>query len=275
MNISIQQKENCVCFCHLFQHLKAFSTNVNIMFEESRMYIQTMDSARISIIEAVLPAAWFQTYELETPVSIGVNTNILFKILNSREPSQNISIQLDSENNDKLFIHFHSDNKAVFDKFFEIPLIEIDSEMMQIPEYESNADLTLCSTNFANIIGQLKMFGDNLNIKCNEESLVLSSSSEESGKMNVNIQIDDLNSFAINDGQELNLAFSLTFLGNICLYYKIAKEIEIQLTEGFPLRARYYLGSGNEPVDSSAESATSATLATLTFYLAPKIDDDE
>lgn len=265
MNILIQQKENCVCFSHLFQHLKAFSTNVNIMFEESRMYIQTMDSARISIIEAVLPGSWFQKYEIETPQSIGVNTNILFKILNSREPSQNISIDFDMENNDKLFIHFHSENKAVFDKFFEIPIIEIDSELMSIPEYESNADLTMCSTNFANIIGQLKMFGDNLSIQCTEESIVLSSSSEESGKMNVNIQIDDLNSFAINDGQQLQLAFSLNFLNNICLYHKIAKEIEIQLTEGFPLRARYYLGSEEETSKNGM----------LTFYLAPKIDDDE
>jgi len=233
------------------------------MFSDTHMYIQTMDSSKISIIEINLPASWFQTYEIGANQCIGINTNILFKILNSRETSQNISIQYDLENNDKLFIQFHSENKAVFDKHFEVPLMEIDSELMQIPEYESNADFTMCSANFSNIIGQLKMFGDNLNIECTEENIVLSSSSEESGKMNVNIQIDDLNSFAINDGQELHLSFSLTFLHNICLYHKIAKEIEIQLTDGFPLKAKYVLG------------ADETNNANLTFYLAPRINDDD
>lgn len=270
MEIAIQSKENCICFCNLFQHLKVFSANVNIMFEDSRMYVQTMDSSRISIIEISLPAGWFNKYEINEKHCIGVNTTILFKILNSREPSQDIAIHFDTEDSDKLFIHFHSENKAVFDKHFEIPLMEIDTELMGIPEYESNADLTMCSANFSNIIGQLKMFGDNLTIECTEENIVLSSSSEESGKMNVHIQIDDLNSFAINDGQRLNLSFSLPYLHNICLYHKIAKEIEIQLTDGFPLRARYYLG---DTADTEEESSDS-NKPILSFYLAPKIDED-
>ena len=83
MNISIQQKENCVCFCHLFQHLKAFSTNVNIMFEKERMYLQSMDSTRVSIFEYVLPNTWFDKYEHinEGGISIGLNSVLLYKIL--------------------------------------------------------------------------------------------------------------------------------------------------------------------------------------------------
>lgn len=267
MDIVINGPEKCSTFCQLFQHLKLFSSNINIQFESNRMYIQTMDSSRISIIEVILPHTWFFSYSVTESVCIGVNTNNLFKILSSRENSQNISIRFDTENSDVLYISFHSDNKAVFDREFEMPLIELESEIMSIPPYDTNADITMCSSNFASIVSQLKMFGDNVNISCNENKIVLSSSSQETGKMNVNIEIDDLNSFAINDGVELELSFSLQYLNNICLYHKISREIEVKFTEGYPLKAIYHLDLND---DSSSD-----TSARIIFYLAPRIDDND
>ena len=131
---------------------------------------------------------------------------------------------------------------------------------MEIPEINSQADLTINSVNFANIINQLKMFGDNLDIECSEEKIILSSTSHETGKMVVDIKIDDLDEFAIDDGEELTLSFSLTYLHNICLYNKLSKDIEIKLTKNYPMKIVYYI---------------SDKLAKMTFYLAPKINEDD
>jgi hypothetical protein len=58
----------------------------------------------------------------------------------------------------------------------------------------------LSSSTFSNIVGQLKQFGADLHIRCNEEELRLTAKSNESGNMSVVIPIDDLTLFAINEG---------------------------------------------------------------------------
>jgi len=261
MNIVIKNPIKNECFSGIFQHIKLFSEHINIMFEAERMYVQALINFRVSVFELYIPSSWFDVYE-HTSVSnlcLGVNSNILFRILNTYEKGQNMNIMFDNDDVEKLCIHFTSDgDKNVFDKHFEIPLMDIDSEIMHIPAFESQADILIPSGKFASIINQLKLFGDSLEIDCSEEKILLSSCSQESGKMFVEIQMDDLNSYSINEGQELKLSFSLSHLHNICAYNKLAKEIEIKFTDKFPMKITYDLLDG----------------AKIVFYLAPKISDD-
>ena len=103
------------------------------------------------------------------------------------------------------------------------------------------------------------MFGETMEIKCSEENIILYSHSQDSGKMSVEIQIEDLTAFSINEGDTLNLSFALGYLHNICLYNKLSKEIELKLCNEYPLKIIYDIGEG----------------AHMVFYLAPKIEDNE
>lgn len=259
MNICIRNSQKSELFTSIFQHIRLFTENINITFSKERMYLQSMDSSRVSIFELVLPSDWFDEYNFTQNGSftIGVNSIILFKILNTRDKIQNTLINYD--NNDQLFIHFTCENKSIYDKHFELPLIEIDEELMDIPTSESNAEITINSTNFSNIISQLKIFGDTIEIECSEEKIELHSISPESGKMMVNIDINELTAYSINEGEVIHLSFSLAILQNICLYHKLSKEMNIYLTDQFPLKLVYILEDEN---------------STMTFYLAPKITED-
>ena len=264
MNIHIQQLQKAEIFTGLFQHVKAFTDHINIMFEKDRMYIQTMDSAHVSIIEMELPASWFDTYEHKQPgtLTIGISSTILFKVLASREKTQSINIQCDA-GGDILMIHFDSENKAEFAKHFELPLMDLDTELMGIPAIEHQAEFTLSAPHFANLITQLQMFGDTMEIECNEEKIMLSANSPDHGKMFVEIKIDDLTTFIIDEGGKINLSFSLQYLHNICLYHKLAKEIELKLSAAYPIQIIYDLGGEH------------GQNAKIKFYLAPKINDEE
>lgn len=264
MNIHIQQLQKAEIFTGLFQHVKAFTDQINIMFEKERMYIQTMDSAHVSIIEMELPSSWFDSYEHKQPntIVVGIHSTILFKVLASREKTQSINITYDPDG-DTLKINFDSENKAEFAKHFELPLMDLDTELMGIPDIEHQAEFTLSSPHFSSLITQLQMFGDTLDIECNEEKIMLSATSVDHGKMFVEIKIDDLTTFIIDEGGKLNLSYSLQYLHNICLYNKLAKEIEIKLSTAYPIQIIYDLGGehGNN--------------AKIKFYLAPKINDEE
>jgi hypothetical protein len=78
--------------------------------------------------------------------------------------------------------------------------------------------------------------------------------------MMVQIDINDLNEFSINEGETIELSFSISMLHNICMYSKISKNINVYIKDNFPMKIMYNLGEEN---------------ANMVFYLAPKIKDDE
>jgi proliferating cell nuclear antigen PCNA len=263
MNITIKNQQKAEIFGSMFQHIKVFSEHINIMFEKERMYLQSMDSSRVSIFEFLLPSSWFDKYEHtnSTSIPIGINSNILFKILNTREKLQEINIVFDLEKEDTLFINFASEEKSTFDKKFELPLVDIDCESMMIPDMESNAEFTIDSLKFATIINQLKLFGDTIDIECKSDKIQLYSLTETSGKMLVDIGVDDLSEYAVDENDTIQLSFSLNIMHNICLYHKITKNMKIAFIKNYPMKLIYYLDDNDEN-------------AKLTFYLAPKINDD-
>jgi hypothetical protein len=157
-----------------------------------------------------------------------------------------------------LEIHLLSENTNVVDLHYAIPLIDIDSEIMSIPETEYQGEISFPSYTFSTLIDQMKIFGETFNIICNEEKIQMISESVDCGKMYVDIPIDDLNSYAIEEDETLDLSFSISHLKNICLYNKIAKDIDIYLKRDFPIKLVYNLNGTN---------------AYANFYLAPKIDD--
>ena len=262
MDIHINQTSKAEIFAALFQHIKLFTEHVNIMFSEDKMFIQSMDSSRVSIFEIYLPASWFDVYTHTRPggITIGINAILLFKVLNARDKNQLLHIKFDDNNNDKLYLNFTSESNTVFDKHFEIPLIDIDVETMGIPDIDYQAEFSIPSINFAILINQLQMFGDTLQIECSEEKIQLSSTSSESGKMFVEIPIDDLTSFSILEGERLNLSFSLAHLHNVCLYNKLSRDVEINMSANYPIKMVYSLGQMD---------------AKFIFYLAPKINDND
>lgn len=258
--VQINQEQKSDMFSILFQHIKNMTENINISFDEDRMYIQAIDNARVSIFEINIPREWFDEYTNPEPTIIGISSVMLFKVLNSRDKSQSIQIKYDIDNDsDKLYINMCSvgETTSIFDKHFEVPLMDIETENMVIPTIDYEAEMSLPSAHFASIVSQLRLFGDTIDFHCAEDKIMMSSTSSDNGKMRVDVGIDELTSFSINENETLNMSFSLTYIHYICLYNKLSKDIDIRLTNDYPMKIGYQLTDG----------------ATITFYLAPKLID--
>jgi proliferating cell nuclear antigen PCNA len=277
MEIVISQQPKAEIFTALFQHMKLFTEQVTLCCDNERVYMQCMDGANVAIVELVLPADWFDRYEHPSSelTRIGFNTTFLHRVLSSRDKGQKIHIVYSPEDADRLMVHLtcedaaagddaatHASTKrtgACFDKHFELPLIDINEETMQIPEIEYMAEMSMKSGHFSEIITQLKMFGDKVDVDCCEERIILASTSHDQGKMFVEIHIDDLAEFSIDEDAKLKLSFSLTYLKNMCAYNKIAEHVVIKFSQSFPLQMMYPLGAN----------------AHLMIHLAPMSDMDD
>lgn len=292
MEFQITNISKIEVFTTIFQNLMIFSDLVNLQFSENGLYIQGMDNSHISVYELIIPETWFNKYiSPKQKIVIGISTIIFSKILSSREKTQEMKIIYDIENNtDKLCIFmgnftnkkiinnqqtdeisntmkdmkiesqiFHNNLSAPFDRTFEMPLVDIDTELVEIPKFDYEAEITLCAAKFAAVIQQLKLFNDTMIIVCNEEKILINSADNNSAFMTVEIKIDEVSEYSIDEGKEIKLSYGLNYMNNICKFYKISKEVQLCLTTGYPIKMNYDIGEG----------------ANMKFYLAPKISDDD
>lgn len=261
MEIIIRDTQKAAAFSMLFQNVKVFTELINISFDDTQMFIQAMDAANVTVFEVKLEKEWFDEYAVEEHHAMGINTSIISKILSTREKEQHLKMA-SAKGADDIEISFSGNDKS-FDKEFVMPQVDNETDHLGIPDTESNAIFSMPSSTFYSLIQQLKMFGESATIKCDESEISMTANSTETGKMKVVIEQEKLDEYAIDEGEKLDMSFTLNYLSNIALFNKVAPTIEINLTKNYPMKIVFYL-------DEKCEMSRS-----IAFYLAPQIDLDE
>ena len=102
----------------------------------------------------------------------------------------------------------------------------------------------------------MSSFGDDINIKCTDQGIDLISNGVM-GEMLVNVPIDDLSEYSINEGDDIDLNYSLVYIHKMCITNKLSTDVDFSLSNDMPMKIRYDLGD-----DSS-----------IMFFIAPKMND--
>ena len=214
MRLTIENKSKIEIFVSIFQLLKNWSSHINMHFEKNRLYIQSMDKSHICLADIEIKDKWFSVFDCSINNKISVDSNHFSILMNYALKHDKIELNYDDETNaDKLFVNFlnEKENKGSFDHFFELNLIDVDDESLGIPEVEYDVEFTIESKKLVDVLSQLNTFGQDLNIRCSETVIELNSNGD-STKLKVNIPVDDLDEYAIAEGEEFNISFSLSQL---------------------------------------------------------------
>lgn len=263
MKIAITNKEKIDMFIAMFQLLKSCTSAVTLRFDADKLYIQGMDKAHVCLFDINIQSNWFNKYDMGSGLieetELAVDCNCINAIISRIQDGNILELEYDGESNpDKLDINLINDKdvKGDYNRYFRIPLLDLENELLDIPTVDYDAELTLSCKQLIDLTSQLIIFGDDLNIKCSEELLELSANGDM-GEMKVNIDIDDLKEFAICEGEQINLAYSLNYVHKMCLTNKLVPNVELSFSATYPMRIKYDLG---------AESS-------IMFFLAPKVTE--
>ena len=254
MKVKITDKDKVIKFAIMFSNLKAEYKETNLYFRTDGLYLQMMDASQISMVELNIKKEWFDQYDITIDQVFGVHIETFDKILSCIDKNYTIELNI-QENTDKLNIVL-SDGKIIKD--YDMNLIDLDTEIFDIPEVEYTADIILESSVFKDYITELILFGDDLNLVCNEKEIVLSSEGDD-GKSKIIINQDYLEEYGIEEEANINLSFSIKIIKIISNFVKLNKLTNIHVSEDKPLKIEYNLDEGE--------------LNKLTFFLAPKIVD--
>jgi hypothetical protein len=158
-------------------------------------------------------------------------------------------------NDDKFYINF-AGSEGKFNKYFELPLVSLESELMDVTELVTLVDLTMETKTFCELINQLMIFNDVLTLTFNDENIGLNAEGNE-GSMRAEIKLDDVKEYANAEKMTLKQSYSLRYIHMMCQFNKLANEIYLGFSEAMPMHMKYDLG------DNSFAH----------FHLAPKIVD--
>lgn len=256
MKLVIRDKVKKDLFIAIFQSIKACTNLISILFNTQNVFIQGMDKSHVCMFEASIDKNWFNEYEKQDQdiPCISFDCAVFFSIISTKHDNHVIEIFYEG-NPDTLCINLVAQKeKGEFSKFFKLPLVDFDYEIMSLPDTEYDAEFSISSKKICDITGQMISFGDDINIKCTDEQIDLITNGI-TGEMLVTIPIDDLTEYSINEGETVDLSYSLTYVHKMCLTSKLSNEIQFSVSHEYPLKVRYDLGE----------------LSRMDFYLAPKV----
>lgn len=274
MKLTLKDTIKVSKFSAIFQHLKQLVECIAIYFSEDGMYIQGMDNTQICLFECKLTNTWFDEYEFTTNVDdprVCMNTSILYKVISAVDEKHMIEISYEG-NTDILHIKFADPADNVFNKCFEISLMEFDSELMTIPREESHVDLTMDTAKFSKLVSQLLIFSDVLTLTFSDEDIKFRAEGTE-GAMSSKIDLEDVKEYAIGEDSVLTQSYSLTYINMMCSFGKLNKNIEMGFSNNMPMSLIYDLDiEDSQDTDMEGEEKK-IKKCFVGFYLAPKLDD--
>ena len=275
MRFAIVNKDKVCKFHCIMKNMKSLVNEVNMLISECGIYIQGMDSAHVGLFELKLERAWFDAYENNNQdITLGINCEALSLIMNCHNDGQIITFTY-KENKPLLKIEFEGKGH---DKSFELKLMDIETEMMQIPETVYDADITMKSTEFNKLMAENSLFAETLTIKLGEDDNIYMSASGDIGKIEVKIKEEDIEEYALTEDVNMSHNYPLKY----CLLYskftKINKNVSLHLMDNTPMKIMYdlshWIDEDCDPcvVNDDEESYQNNYLG---FYLAPKLDQEE
>jgi proliferating cell nuclear antigen len=227
--------------------LKDLVSQANLEFSEDGVSLQAMDDSHVCLMALELPSSFFEEYECDEDVNVGIFMQNLSKLLKCGDET----VMLSSNESDPDVITIVMDDKNK-NTDIEMKLLDLDCEKMELPEVEHDSVVAMVSDEFAKIVKGLGAIGDSITIDVFEENIKFSTKGDLgtavitcAAEVEVNTPVSDL-------------AFSLKYIISFSKAASLSEFVQISLTAGQPGEILFPIHEGG----------------TLTFYLAPKIEDD-
>merc|ERR1712151_56203 len=196
----------------------------------------------------------------ERPTSLGMNVDSLAKILKMCSPNDSLKVRWQSGADVVNFQCEHGQGDRIAD--FDLKLMQIESEHMEIPEQQYKVVAKLPSSEFLKVCRDLKEMGETMQIQASKDGIRFSVQGDV-GTGNVVLKpresekAEERVSLTVHEA--ITATFALRYLVTFAKAAPLCSTVELGLGPDSPLSVKYAL----ENADNGF----------MQFYLAPKIDE--
>jgi proliferating cell nuclear antigen len=237
-------------FRTLMTALKDILLETNISFQPDGIRIINMDKSHTILVHLYLAASNFEFYECKKEkIIIGVNMFHLFKLINSIDNDDTLTIYIEEDNYyDGIVSHLalkfeNGDIKQC--KTQKLKLIEPEQDELEVPDVKFTSIINLPSQDFQKIIRDLSCISDKLEIKSVGNELIFKCQGQFASAEIHRAESDGSMEFIMkpDSSKVIQGEFSLKKLGYFIKCTNLCSQIEMYLENDLPLVVKYDVAS--------------------------------
>jgi len=239
--------------------MKDLCKDVNFDCSEKGLQVQSMDSSHVALVSLLLRESAFADYKCERATSLGMNVESLSKVLKMCGATDSLRLRWQAGADTVNFQCEGADDRIAD---FDLKLMQIESEHMEIPEQHYKVVARLPSGEFKRICSDLREFGETMHVKATKEGITFSVQGDV-GTGNVMLKPRDASKpeekVSLTVHEPVTATFALRYLVNFSKAAPLCGSVELGLGPDAPLLVKYDLEESEN--------------GHMQFYLAPKIDE--
>merc|ERR1712137_1491824 len=209
---------------------------------EKGLQVQAMDSSHVALVSLLLRESAFAEFKCDRATSLGMNVESLSKIFKMCGPNDSLKLRWDNDADTESFQCEGGEDDRIAD--FDLKLMQIESEHMEIPEQHYKVVAKLPSAEFQKICRDLKEFGETMQVKASKEGVTFSVQGDV-GAGNVMLKPREAEKpeekVTLKVDEPVTATFALRYLVNFSKAAPLCGAVELGLGPDAPLLVKYDL----------------------------------
>jgi len=214
-----------------------------LQIDKDGIKLRAMDPSQIALVDFELPAKAFEKYDVDKPISIGIDFTELSKITKRSRIEDKIELSLDT----RLKMIFRGETT----RDFNISVIESTANPPKEPNIDFTSEVKINPNIIKEALKDAELVSNHVALKIDSGFSIRADGDTGS----VDIKFPQENVLSINVKKESRAVFSLDHLTNILRAAELPSVVTIKLKSDAPIRIEYSLGNGR-----------------VIYYLAPRIE---
>lgn len=214
-----------------------------------------LDATHVSLVYLELQAVGFDTYTCLHPTNVGLSIKTVAKILKttSYPPDATVTVTMPDAESDTYSLGIACASFPEKTTEYTLKLMSIENDALEIPDRRYASCIKLASSELYCICKDLGVIGDTVSITLDaDENTAMFKTSGDVGEASILLSDMCVGYQAVS--HTFSLRYILSFLRSL-----LSPEVSLSLAPNFPMKVCYDLGE----------------LGMLSFYLAPKVADEE
>lgn len=131
--------KNCDEFYNTFKFLETLASEVKVMCDGEKVWLQVHNPSCTAIAEVKFPANYFEEYECHTNVTVGIHTKTFLSILKNTYKKKNVTLKIEaSDAKDYMLITVSQEDEinGNVECAYQMKLVDIVSDVLSIPDQD-------------------------------------------------------------------------------------------------------------------------------------------
>ena len=227
--------------------IKDLSKETTLYFGREGIRLQAMDSSHVSLIQMKLQECVTEnTHENEKAVGLSLdNFSKLIRMCDGTE------VRIDTDRSDSIFIRCPGERNCNF----SVPLLDIDMESMDVPDFRFDAGVSMNSCDFSRVVRELKEFDEHVVMEVSKNGIAFSTTGR-SAECNVELPAGKSVIVEMTSDSPVRCELSLKYLSYFSKASPLSDMVIVQIGSESPASFRFQINSTDF----------------MTFFLAPKVE---